>query len=101
MKIALISTPLTDSQHIESKKWLKVIPRIHPLGLGYIGAYLEKHNHQVKIIDSNSENLNNKQIIEILREYLPDIVGLSATTPAFIHSRRLIKIRILFSIFTL
>ena len=91
MKIALISTPLTDSQHIESKKWLKIIPRIHPLGLGYIGAYLEKHNHQVKIIDSNSENLNNKQIIEILREYLPDIVGLSATTPAFIHSRRLIK----------
>ncbi|GAH93072.1 unnamed protein product [marine sediment metagenome] len=91
MKIALIATPLTDSQYIKSKKWLKVIPRIHPLGLGYIGAYLEQNKYPVKIIDANSENLSYKQIIERLQEFLPDVVGLSATTPAFIHAIRLVK----------
>ena len=90
MKIALIAVRITDTQHIESKKWLKVVPRIHPLGLGYIGAYLEENNHQVKIIDANSEDLKNEQIIGILQEYLPDIVGLSATTPAFVHAKKLI-----------
>jgi len=91
MKIALIAVRITDTQHIESKKWLKVVPRIHPLGLGYIGAYLEENNHQVKIIDANSEDLKNEQIIGILQEYLPDIVGLSATTPAFVHAKKLIR----------
>jgi len=91
MKIALITAPLSEKQHIKSKKWSKVVPRIHPLGLGYIGSYLEQNNHQVIIIDANAECLSDKQIIVRVQKYLPDIIGFSATTPAFIHAKRLIK----------
>lgn len=94
MRIALIASPLTESQHIKSKHWSKVIPKIHPLGLGYLGAYLEQYNYSVKIIDANSEDLSDEQILNILREFLPDVIGFSATTPAFLNAKRLIaKIR--------
>lgn len=89
MKIVLIATPITASQHIESARWLKVTPRIHPLGLGYIAAYLEQYGYQVRIIDANSEDLNDEQIVQRIHAWMPDIVGFSATTPAFIHAKRI------------
>jgi radical SAM superfamily enzyme YgiQ (UPF0313 family) len=90
MKVALIMSPLTDLQNIKSKNWSKVISKIHPLGIGYIGAYLEQNNYSVKIIDANSEDLSDDQILNRLKEYLPDVIGFSSTTPAFLNAKRLI-----------
>ncbi|OGS20350.1 MAG: hypothetical protein A3J83_02135 [Elusimicrobia bacterium RIFOXYA2_FULL_40_6] len=48
-----------------------------PLNLGFIAAYLEKHNYEVRIIDQ----LAGENIEEELQKYKPDIAGITGTTP--------------------
>lgn len=92
MKIALVSSPYSlDKQHQKSKTWSKIIPRIHSLGLGYIAASLEQENHQIKVLDANSEWLNEEDIVAGLVEFQPGLVGVSATTPAFVTARGLLE----------
>ena len=59
-----------------------------PLGLAYIGAYLERFNIKVRIIDTSFEDLNN-----ILKGN-PRIVGIYSMTPYFnslVHTIQFIK----------
>ncbi|MGC9049062.1 MAG: cobalamin-dependent protein [Patescibacteria group bacterium] len=48
-----------------------------PLNLGYIAAYLEKHNIQVNIIDQ----LAGQNVYRELKRISPQIVGITGTTP--------------------
>src|SRR4030042_2038110 len=71
------------------KDYLDINP-MPPLGLGYLGAVLENHGIEVKIVDCLIEGWNNRvevgddiiriglsleQIREIIKAYGPDIVG--------------------------
>lgn len=56
----------------------RFIQRIYPpIGLMYIASYLSDLNVEVKIIDAKIENLNNKELKTRIKEYNPDIVGVS------------------------
>ena len=56
----------------------RFIQRIYPpIGLMYIASYLKELNVQVKIIDAKIENLDNKQLKAQIKEFNPDIVGVS------------------------
>jgi radical SAM superfamily enzyme YgiQ (UPF0313 family) len=56
----------------------RFIQRIYPpIGLMYIASYLNDLNVQVKIIDAKIENLNNKQLKNRIKQFNPDIVGIS------------------------
>lgn len=56
----------------------RFIQRIYPpIGLMYIASYLNDLNVQVKIIDAKIENLDNKQLKNKIKEFNPDIVGIS------------------------
>jgi len=61
-------------------------PTFPPLGLGYIGAVLEREGHKVHILDFDADRMNNKKIIEFLKRFKPSLVGLTATTPTFNHA---------------
>ena len=92
MKILLLSHPITiEPDHEES------FGAYPPLGLAYMAAMLEKKGHRVKIIDCFAEGLHIKQqsgqkikiglkdesILIQVREFFPDIVGISNNFTTF------------------
>ena len=52
-----------------------------PLGLGYIASILESLGHKVTIVDSPTLNISVKDFIHKVKEFRPDIIGLSIQTP--------------------
>lgn len=68
MKIVLVHPP-----HLGSS----ILP---PLGLGYIGAVLEKTGFDVKIIDSNPLKLTSDEVKNVVKSEKPDIVGVGCGT---------------------
>ncbi|MFX1410617.1 MAG: B12-binding domain-containing radical SAM protein [Promethearchaeota archaeon] len=56
----------------------RFIQRIYPpIGLMYIASYLSDLNVEIKIIDAKNENLNTKELKDKIKEFNPDIVGIS------------------------
>jgi len=53
-----------------------------PVGLAYIASYLRR-NHEVRIIDLNVEKVTKEGFENILKNFKPDFVGFSVTTPIF------------------
>ena len=62
-----------------------------PLGLLYIGAVLEQAGHQVEIVPAELLQLSWKQIQERIKQFQPDIVGVTSTTENRFQSFQLIK----------
>jgi radical SAM superfamily enzyme YgiQ (UPF0313 family) len=77
MKILLV----VPSQH---EIYGKITPPEHPhLGILYIAAILQRDGHDVKTADFDAELLTFQTFANILTDYNPDIVGITATTPVF------------------
>jgi len=64
-----------------------------PLGLGYIGAALEKHGHEVKIIDGGAPyaEYDLESMVDEIACYEPDLIGLTLTVSFALHTYRLIS----------
>ena len=54
-----------------------------PLNLAYLAAIAEKNGHVVQLIDGEAEGLTSSEIIDRIKEFSPDLIGLTATTPMF------------------
>lgn len=54
-----------------------------PLNIAYLAAIAEKAGHQVEIIDGEIEGLNNQDIINRVKDFSPDLIGMTGTTPMF------------------
>ncbi len=75
------------------------LPRYFPLGLGYIGAYLDKHDFTSQILDLNLyHEMHPQRDIAFLRQILlhehPKIVGISSTSynyPEAVEVARAVK----------
>lgn len=63
-----------------------------PLGLAYIGAYLEKEGHNVSILDSQAENLTTEETKTRIKYAEPDIVGVTAMTPTVPGALEILKL---------
>ena len=50
-----------------------------PLGLAYL-ASMVRDEHDVKIVDSLAENLSYEDVKRIIKNYDPDLIGITATT---------------------
>jgi len=88
MKIALVSPPYLAESLVGKTASMKVVLNIiPPLGLAYLAAVLEKNGYDVRIYDC-SIGIALPQLINQLREYQPDIVGFTSTTPAFPDARK-------------
>lgn len=73
-----------------AERWTKG-SSMPPLGLLYIGAVLEQAGHQVEIVPADLLQLGWKQIQNRVKEFRPDIVGVTSTTENRFQSFRLIK----------
>lgn len=51
-----------------------------PLGLLYLASNLDRNKHQVKIIDSNALKLSLDGCIDYIKEFKPDILGITVLT---------------------
>jgi len=87
MKVLLINPPIT----VDENDYMDdgIAP---PLGLGYLGAYLIKGGHEVKILDCLAAGFDNlaqvgnkirygldeKEIIEAIKAFGPDVVGVTS-----------------------
>lgn len=89
-KILLIAPSITRPKNLDAKKFrIGIVP---PLGLAYIAAVMENEGYEVKIVDSLAEGideepkylddgilygLSDEKVKEIIKEYDPDLVGIS------------------------
>lgn len=88
MKILLIYPSYTEQTTALTKLFRDKIP---PLGLLCIASTLEQAGHQVKIIDGEADNLDLKEIGEMAKDYQPQLIGISTTTPFFKKVRQTAK----------
>ncbi len=76
MKVLLVSPP--HSSAVESV----LGGASPPLGLAYVASSLEEDGHEVRIVDSRAMGYGLSQIKREISSFYPDVVGLTATTPA-------------------
>ena len=77
MRVLLALPP--DSHECEIYKVTGI--RAPPLGLGYVASVLESLGHKVTIIDSPTLRISTKEFMVKVKEFKPDIIGLSIQTP--------------------
>jgi anaerobic magnesium-protoporphyrin IX monomethyl ester cyclase len=91
-KVLLINPPLTNEEIYSDYAVASAV--LPPLGLCYIASILEKNHHEVKIIDGVAEKTGSRELIRRIKEFSPDIVGLSAMTVGFnraVQTAKLVK----------
>uniref|UniRef100_A0A6H1ZSR2 Putative radical SAM superfamily protein n=1 Tax=viral metagenome TaxID=1070528 RepID=A0A6H1ZSR2_9ZZZZ len=49
-----------------------------PIGLAYLAGMLLKHSYPVKIIDTIAEQMDDRELARAIKDYNPDIIGISA-----------------------
>lgn len=54
-----------------------------PLGIFYLGSYLRSLGHKVRVADAESQNLTTDDIVARIKDFKPDLMGISSTTVAF------------------
>lgn len=69
-------------------------PNLPPLGLCYIASFLKKHkkDSEVRIIDCLAENITLQELKKQIKQYCPQIIGVSATTVSYIYSKNVFDI---------
>lgn len=70
-------------------KFSKTLQPNPPIGLGYLAAFLKKHNHKVILLDCPILNISNEDIFTIIKKYNPSIVGVTALTAHYDEMREL------------
>ncbi len=77
MKVMLINPPTISE--IKSVLGVNGVP----LGLAYLASVVRNEGHEVRLLDASAENMNLESVRAKIKEFYPDIVGITATTPAF------------------
>ena len=60
-----------------------------PLNMSILAAIAEEAGHEAQIIDGEIEQLTNLDIVERVKEFSPDLIGITGTTPIFHLVQRL------------
>ena len=79
MRVMLINPSMNLNKLGRFAKLLEPMPCI---GLAYIAGALEHHGTDVAVVDMFAEVLNAEQVLSRVREYQPDLVGMTVLTPS-------------------
>lgn len=90
MKILFINPPFFEV-YKGFKEAAKLGAAYPPTGLLYIASTVRKAGHQVSIIDVDVEGLNMNELIEKVKLFNPDVIGITTTTPTYINAKNIIK----------
>jgi len=92
MKLALIFNPYSYHIHEENLRIVqKFFGRFPPLSLAWVASIAEKHGHKVIIIDAMNLGLSQRQTVDILKDFNPDVLGFTITTYAYQETLSWIK----------
>lgn len=80
MTIAMVDCVLINSPDDLYSEHYLADPKI-PLGLLYIASYLRSHNISVMIVDCHAQKHNLDELVQIVKNNQPYLVGLNITTP--------------------
>jgi anaerobic magnesium-protoporphyrin IX monomethyl ester cyclase len=87
-RVLLLSPPYLDLYG----KLKAAAGRYFPLGLGYIASYLKKYGgHEVRMYEPEAQRLSGGDILKLIAEFAPDIIGITCSTPNFIRAIDLAK----------
>ncbi|MCW4053800.1 MAG: B12-binding domain-containing radical SAM protein [Candidatus Bathyarchaeota archaeon] len=67
-------------------------PPAIPLGIGYLGAVLEKNGHSVKVIDCQALKLTHGDFEREIAKHQPKVVGVTSTTFTYKSALKVAKI---------
>lgn len=70
-KVILINSPIYNKKVADKEDYLP------PFGLGYIATQLQKENINTEIIDAVYLNLTAEELLELIRQKRPDVVGIN------------------------
>ena len=88
-KVLLLSPPYLDIYG----NFKNAAGRYFPLGIGYIASYLIKYGgHEVRLYEPEAQGLTVSGIAEIIKDYNPDIVGITCSTANFTRAIELAKL---------
>lgn len=93
-RVALINPNYYDDIFAKSKVRSAILPGVIPLGLACIAAPLLKAGHEVKILDLNIEKYAAEYLQKQIKEFRPQFVGITSTTPLIkktYHITKLVK----------
>ena len=82
IKIVLINPPLSLEERY-GRDLDRFGAASEPLGLAYLAANLEKYNYPVSIIDGLALGLTISEIVRIVKEEKPDLIGITMLTPMY------------------
>ncbi|MBI5212493.1 MAG: cobalamin B12-binding domain-containing protein, partial [Nitrospirae bacterium] len=82
MKIVLLYPPISRMERYSSVIGEAGSQQI-PLGIYYLASYLRENGVDVRVTDSEVENLTEDEIIKRIETFSPQFVGVSSTTVAF------------------
>lgn len=89
MKVLLVFPPQLGEERYG--KFARAGSYLPPLGLLYLAAAIEK-NHEVRIVDGSTEHVTEKTILQIMKEWQPQVVGITSHTPTFYRAIHICKI---------
>ena len=88
-KVMLIAPPYLDLYG----KISRAAGRYFPLGLAYIAGYLRKYGgHDVRMYEPEAQRLSYQDIQRLIKEFRPDVIGLTSSTPNFPRALELAKL---------
>src|SRR6185369_17162475 len=102
MKILLINPAFYDGNEFRNRfddyiDWIKggnlyVAPFEPPLGLAYLSAFLKERGFQVKLLDMQGLLMDSDELNRQIKEYAPDLVGITAMTPTLPEALKVAEI---------
>lgn len=102
MKILLINPAFYDGNDFRNRfddyiDWIKggnlyVAPFEPPLGLAYLSAFLKERGFRVELLDMQGLLMDSDELIRRIREYAPDLVGITAMTPTLPEALKVAQI---------
>lgn len=81
--IFLVPPEKVFSESKYNKRGLRNESVFPPLGIAYIAAYLKQHDFEVAIIDSLALQMSQQEIIEKVKEFKPDFIGITVLTQQY------------------
>ncbi|MBM3245302.1 MAG: cobalamin B12-binding domain-containing protein, partial [Candidatus Omnitrophica bacterium] len=89
MKTLLVNP---SSKYINSHKlYRQFLPPIAPLGLAYIAAVLEANKFDVDIIDMYADRISGSELLKIIKDRKPQLIGFSVLTSVIDDVRCLVS----------
>lgn len=88
MKILLVNPRLPDGK---IREYATDYPKIMPMGLAYLAAVL-RNEHEIAVLDDNLLEQSDEEVEKFIREFNPDVIGLSAMSIVYDRAVRIAEI---------